>query len=880
MNTDRLTIKTQEALESAQRLARDAGHPEVKPFHLLAVLLGQKDGVVPLLFNRLGVPPEVLARDTARELERLPRASGGETVFSRELQKLFEASETAARDFGDDYISAEHLLLAALKTKGEFGKFLIRHGVTEEGLMAALKTVRGTQRISDPNPEEKYDALKKFTMDLTQLARSGKLDPVIGRDEEVRRVLQVLSRRTKNNPVLIGDPGVGKTAIVEGIAQRVAAGDVPGSLKDKAVLSLDLGAMVAGSKYRGEFEDRLKAVLKEIEAAAGGIILFIDEIHTLVSAGAAEGAMDAANMLKPALARGALRCIGATTIVEYRKYIEKDAALERRFQPVLVEEPSVADTISILRGLKEKYEVYHGIKISDAALIAAATLSKRYITDRFLPDKAVDLVDEAAASLKMQIDSSPAVIDEINRRVIQLEIEREALNREDSPASRERLKDLEKYLAGQKEQLTAMRAAWLEEKDQIGKIKTLQERIETARNQALLAERDGNWEKAAELRYGQLVSLNKELEATLAKLDSKTEGRFLSEVVTEPDIARIVAKWTGVPVARLMEDEKDKLLHMEAELKKRVVSQEEAIAAVSKAVRRSMAGLKDPNKPVGSFLFLGPTGVGKTELSKALADVLFQDPGAMVRVDMTEFQEKHSVARLIGAPPGYVGYDEGGFLTEAVRRKPYAIVLLDEIEKAHPEVFNILLQIMDDGRLTDGKGRTVNFKNVVLIMTSNIGSDFILENPGREEAVARHIRDLLPKVFKPEFLNRIDEVIIFHALTKEDLKRIVDIQLARVEERLAERQLYFDITDAAKSALAEWGYDPAFGARPLNRVIQARILDPLAEQVLAGRIQPGQRMTLDVDGDAIVFKPVRSKNDSDAGRPEGEKAGKRKPKVG
>jgi len=854
MNIDKLTIKSQEALEAARKLAQERSHQALHPLHLLLALLNQPDGAAPLLLNRLGAPPERLAADLNRELDRLPKVSGGEMTLSPALSSLLDRALAAAAEMGDEYVSAEHILLAALRDRGETARFLNRSGITEEGLLAAMKAVRGSQRITDPNPEEKYDALKKFTTDFTALARQGKLDPVIGRDEEVRRVIQVLSRRTKNNPVLIGDPGVGKTAIVEGIAQRVASGDVPGALKDKSVLALDLGAMVAGSKYRGEFEDRLKAVLKEIERADGRVILFIDELHTLVHAGAAEGAMDAANMLKPALARGALRCIGATTISEYRKHIEKDAALERRFQPVLVDEPTVEETISILRGLKEKYEVYHGVKIADSALLAAAILSKRHIHDRFLPDKAVDLMDEAAASLKMQIDSSPAPIDELDRRVIQLEIEREALRRENSADARKRLKALERTIAEEKERLTTLKAAWLEEKEQLGKVKDLQERIEQTRVMALQAEREGNLEKAAELRYGTQVGLNKELEATLAKLEGKKEGRFLSEQVTEQDIARVVAKWTGIPVARLLENEKQRLLSMEEALERRVVGQREAVEAVSKAVRRSMAGLKDPAKPVGTFLFLGPTGVGKTELSKALADFLFQDEGAMVRVDMTEYMEKHAVARLIGAPPGYVGHEEGGFLTEAVRRKPYSVILLDEIEKAHPDVFNILLQIMDDGRLTDGKGRTVSFHDAILILTSNLGSEYILEHQGDEQAVQRHIRELLPQAFKPEFLNRVDEVVVFHALGRQDLARIVDIQLERVKRRLADRRMDLQVTETAKAALAEWGYDPAYGARPLQRTIQTRVLDPLAAEMLAGRIPEGATVTADLKNDAIIFK--------------------------
>jgi ATP-dependent Clp protease ATP-binding subunit ClpB len=854
MNVEKLTIKSQEALEAARRLAEERSHQALHPYHLLAALLNQPEGVAPLLLERLGVAPERLAAEVGRELDRLPRVSGAAMTLSAPLAALLDRALASASELGDEYVSAEHLLLAALRDRGDLARFLNRNGVTEEGLLAAMKAVRGSQRVTDPNPEEKYDALKKFTTDLTALARQGKLDPVIGRDEEVRRVIQVLSRRTKNNPVLIGDPGVGKTAIVEGIAQRVAAGDVPGALRDKTVLALDLGAMVAGSKYRGEFEDRLKAVLKEIERAGGRIILFIDELHTLVHAGAAEGAMDAANMLKPALARGALRCIGATTVGEYRKYIEKDAALERRFQPVLVDEPTVEETVSILRGLKEKYEVYHGVKIADGALLAAAVLSKRHIHDRFLPDKAVDLVDEAAASLKMQIDSSPAPIDELERRVIQWEIEREALRRDDSPDAQERLAALERTLAEEKERLHTLKAAWQDEKERLGRVKELQERIERTRTAAQQAEREGHLEKAAELRYGVLVALNKELEATLAQLESKKEGRFLAEQVTEADIARVVAKWTGIPVARLLENEKQRLLSMETELEKRVVAQREAVEAVSKAVRRSMAGLKDPLRPVGTFLFLGPTGVGKTELSKALADFLFQDEGAMVRVDMTEYMEKHAVARLIGAPPGYVGHEEGGFLTEAVRRKPYSVVLLDEIEKAHPDVFNILLQIMDDGRLTDGKGRTVSFHDAVLILTSNLGSEYILEHQGDERAVRAHIKEILPRAFKPEFLNRVDEVVVFHALGREDLSRIVDIQLDRVRRRLADRRLDLKVTDAARAALAEWGYDPAYGARPLQRTIQTKVLDPLAAEMLAGRVVEGSTVTVDVEHGAVVFR--------------------------
>ena len=863
MRFDQLTIKAQEAIQEAQRDARARGSAELTPDQLLLALLRQSEGVVVPILQKLGVDPDALAREAEQELDRRPRVSGAsaEAVPSRELTKVFDRAFEIAKEFGDEYVSTEHLLIALSEpAAGAASKLLSGKGAKKDALLKALKEVRGSARITDQNPEDKYQALKRYTRDLTELARQGKIDPVIGRDEEIRRVIQVLSRRTKNNPVLIGEPGVGKTAIVEGLARRIHMGDVPEGLKNKRVVSLDLGAMIAGAKYRGEFEDRLKAVLKEIEEAQGTVVLFIDELHTLVGAGAAEGSMDASNMLKPALARGELRAIGATTLSEYQKYIEKDAALERRFQPVYVEEPTVEDTIAILRGLQERYEVHHGVRITDAALVAAARLSARYITDRFLPDKAIDLIDEAAARLRTEIDSLPAPIEEVERRIISLEIEKRALSKEKTKEARARLEEIERELAEHQETSSRLRAKWSAEKEAIQKIRETKEAIERTKQEASEAERQGNLQRVAELRYGRLAELEKELTAQNARLADLQKGQpMLQEEVGEEDIAKVVSKWTGVPVTRLIEAESQKLLKMEERLGQRVVGQKEAVTAISDAVRRSRAGLSDPRRPLGSFIFVGPTGVGKTELARALAEFLFDDEHAMVRVDMSEYMEKHSVARLIGAPPGYVGYEEGGRLTEAVRRRPYSVVLFDEIEKAHPDVFNVLLQVLDDGRLTDGKGRVVSFKNTVIIMTSNLGSQWIAESTGKdEEEIQTKIEEELRRHFRPEFFNRIDDVIVFHRLSREEIEKIVEIQLQSVAKTVADRGMALQWTPGAVRFLAGRGYDPAFGARPLKRLIQKVVSDALAMKILGNEVVAGDKLSLNPakDGESLMIDKI------------------------
>jgi len=862
MRLDKFTYKAQEALQEAQERAVRSGHPQLEPEHLAAALVEQDHGVVPAVLQKLNVSPQQVARELQRVMEAFPKVQGGTTgvYVSPRLREVLEGAEREAQQMGDAYVSTEHLLLALLALRdGALGRVWDQFRLRRDAVLRALQEVRGHQRATDPHAEEKYQVLERFTIDLTEMARQGKLDPVIGRDEEIRRVIQILSRRTKNNPVLVGEPGVGKTAIVEGLAQRIVNGDVPEPLKDRRILQLDMGAVVAGTKYRGEFEERFKALIQEVVESEGRIILFIDELHTVVGAGAAEGAVDASNMLKPPLARGLLRCIGATTLTEYRKHIEKDPALERRFQPVYVREPSVEETIAILRGLKERYEIHHGVRIKDGALVAAAVLSHRYIADRFLPDKAIDLIDEAAAQLRMQIDSLPLPIDEVRRRIMQLEIERQALKKETDPDSLERLRKLEAELAQLQARMDRLNAKWQAEKAQIQTIRDLKARLDELRFLEQQAERRGDLERAAQIRYGHIPEVQRQLEEAQRRLaEIQGDDPLLREEVDEEQVALVVSKWTGIPVAKLLESEREKLLHMEERLRRRVVGQDEALEKVANAIRRARAGLQDPHRPIGSFLFLGPTGVGKTETARALAEFLFDDEKAMIRIDMSEYMEKHSVARLIGAPPGYVGYEEGGQLTEAVRRRPYSVILFDEVEKAHPDVFNVLLQILEDGRLTDGKGRTVDFTNTVIIMTSNLGSQWILEmGPGREEEVRERIFQALRSFFRPEFLNRIDEIVIFRSLGEEQLSQIVDIQIARLNEYLAPRKIEVRLTEAARQKLVELGYDPAFGARPLRRTIQRYIQDELARRVLAGEVHEGDVVEVDHAPEAgFIFRVV------------------------
>jgi ATP-dependent Clp protease ATP-binding subunit ClpB len=859
MNWEKLTIKAQEAVAEAQKKAESMGHQQIENEHLLYALVMQKEGVIKPLLDKLGANANAILNDLDRELKKKPRVEGSAQVYiSTALKRSIDISFEEAARLKDEYVSTEHLLIGITEVKESYASQILKNnGVTKDSIYAVLKDIRGTQRITDQAPEEKYQALQRYCRDLTEEARKGKLDPVIGRDEEVRRVMQVLSRRTKNNPVIIGEPGVGKTAIVEGLAQRIISGDIPETLKNKRVLSLDLGALLAGAKYRGEFEDRLKAVLKEIDEAAGTVVLFIDELHTIVGAGGAQGAVDASNMLKPALARGELRCIGATTLDEYRKYIEKDAALERRFQPVLVGEPSVEETIAILRGLKEKYELHHGVRIKDSALIAAATLSHRYITDRFLPDKAIDLIDESSSKLRMEIDSVPTEIDEVERKIIQVQIEIEALKKEKDEASKDRKKKLEEELKALKKEVGEKRKHWEKEKALIMGIGEVKEKIDRARTEADDLERKGDFGKVAEIRYGRISALEQELQARNKELIELQKGRkMLKEEVDEEDIAKVVSKWTGIPVSKMLEGEMEKLVTMEDRIHQRVIGQEEAIEAVSSTIRRARAGLQDPNRPLGSFLFLGPTGVGKTELARALAEFLFDDEQAIVRIDMSEFMEKHSVSRLIGAPPGYVGYEEGGYLTEAVRRRPYSIILLDEVEKAHPEVFNVLLQVLDDGRLTDGQGRTVDFKNAVIIMTSNIGSQWITDLTDKDyDEMKRRVSEAVKTHFKPEFINRIDDIIIFRSLSAENIKEIVKLQLNYLTKRAAERNIELAYTDKLRDMIAKEGYDPAYGARPLKRIIQKKIQDSLALMILKGEVKDGQKITVDANAKGeVIFK--------------------------
>ncbi len=868
MRFDRLTLKAQEAVQEAQSIAGKLNQQEITPEHLLSALIKQEGGVAPSILKKIGANLSKMESDLQGALKSLPQVTGaamGQIYVSSELNRVFDVAFKEAEGLKDEFVSTEHLLIAiADNKKTKAGEMLRGEGASKAVILKILKDIRGTQRVTDQDPEGKYQALKKYARDLTELARKGTLDPVIGRDDEIRRVIHVLSRRTKNNPVLIGDPGVGKTAIVEGLAQRIIRRDVPDSLKDKQLMSLDLASLVAGAKYRGEFEDRLKAVLKEIGESAGQVILFIDELHTLVGAGGAEGAIDASNMLKPALARGELRCIGATTLNEYRKYIEKDAALERRFQQVYVGQPSVEDTIAILRGLKERYEIHHGVRIQDSAIIAAATLSNRYITDRFLPDKAIDLIDEAASKLRIEIDSMPVEIDEIERSIMQRQIEGAALKKESDAASKERLAKLERETADLQEQSRGLKVHWMKEKDCIKSIKQTRENIERAKLDQEKAEREGNLSAAAELKYGTLLNLQKKLEDGQNKLtDLQRDKKMLTEDVTADDVAEVVSKWTGIPVSKMMEGDVDKLIHMEDRLRLRVVGQEEALEKISNAVRRARAGLHDPSRPIGSFIFMGPTGCGKTETARALAEFLFDDEKAMVRIDMSEFMEKHSVSRLIGAPPGYVGYEEGGYLTEAVRRRPYAVILFDEIEKAHPDVFNVLLQILDDGRLTDGQGRTVNFTNTVIIMTSNIGSQYLSDVADSsakglvaedEEKITERVLAAMKQHFKPEFVNRIDDIVIFHSLKENEILSIVDIQMKRIQKLLAERKLALTLTDGAKKFIAKHGFDPQYGARPLKRAIQKYIQDPLSSALLTAKYPEGTKLEGDVKGDQIVFK--------------------------
>jgi ATP-dependent Clp protease ATP-binding subunit ClpB len=866
MDIDRFTEKLQEGIRAAQSKAVRYGHQQIDVEHLLSALLEQEGGLAPSILTKTGINVDSLRQRLDAELDRMPKVSGpsggpDQVYVTSRLNRLLTAAEDEARQLKDEYISVEHILLAAVEDGGPAGRLLKESGLTRERLMQALRDVRGSQRVTSQNPEATYEALERYGRDLTKLASQGKLDPVIGRDEEIRRVIQVLSRRTKNNPVLIGEPGVGKTAIVEGLALRIMRGDVPEGLKNKRIVSLDMGALIAGAKYRGEFEERLKAVLKEVQDSAGEIILFIDELHTVVGAGKAEGAMDAGNLLKPMLARGELHCIGATTLDEYRKHIEKDAALERRFQPVLVEQPTVEDTISILRGLKERYEVHHGVRIKDAALVAAAVLSSRYITDRFLPDKAIDLMDEAAARLRTEIDSMPAELDEIRRRIMQLEIEREALRKETDPASHERLAKLEKELADLKGESGALTARWQHEKDAVQHVRQIRQQIDETKVEIEKAQRQYDLNRAAELKYGKLATLERQLQEADSKV-SDGQPKMLKEEVDEEDIAEVVSRWTGVPATRLLEGEMQKLMHLEEELHKRVVGQDEAVTAVAEAVIRARSGLKDPNRPVGSFIFLGPTGVGKTELARSLAEFLFDDERSMIRIDMSEYQEKHTVARLIGAPPGYVGYEEGGQLTEAVRRRPYSVILFDEIEKAHHDVFNVMLQILDDGRLTDGQGRTIDFRHAIIIMTSNVGSQRILEYRGGFEGAGydrmkEAVLDEMRRQFRPEFLNRLDEIIVFHSLTEDQLKQIVDIQLGRLRARLADRHITLELTDSARANLVRTGYDPHYGARPLKRAIQKKIETPLGRLLIRGAVHDGQTVMVDAAGETgdLVFTP-------------------------